>query len=45
MKKALVWLSFAIVMSMLAVTDPFLSTPGTKAVYHRLFKRDRIDLT
>jgi hypothetical protein len=45
MKKALGWLSFAIVMSMLTVTDPFMSTPGTKAIYHRVFKRDRTNLT
>jgi hypothetical protein len=45
MTKALFWLSLAIVMSLLAVTDPFMSTPGTKAVHDRLFKRDQTDLT
>ena len=45
MTKALFWISFAIVMSLLAVTDPFLSTPGTKAEYHRLSKKDQADLT
>jgi hypothetical protein len=45
MTKALVWLSFAIVMGLLAVTDPFISTPGIKAANHRLFKRDQTDLT
>jgi hypothetical protein len=40
MKKTLVWLSFAMLMSLLAVTDLFLYTPRTEEVSNRLFKRD-----
>jgi hypothetical protein len=30
MQKMLAWLSFALLMSLLAVTDPFLSTPRSR---------------